>query len=89
MPDRATADYEALRRAALEGTRGDRDLGFALWMRRGMGAWIRAWSACATPAATESLARGAAPTLPVGLRGDVTRLLVAMALTVAHTEAHP
>jgi hypothetical protein len=90
VPDRAAADYEALRRAVLDGVRGDRDLGLVLLIRRGMGAWIRAWSACAAPAAaTEGLAPGAAPTLPVGVRGDVTRLLVTMALTAAHMEAHP
>jgi hypothetical protein len=74
----------------LDGVRGDRDLGLVLLMRRGMGEWIRAWSACAAPVpATEHVARGSAPTLPVGVRGDVTRLLVTMALTAAHTEAHP
>lgn len=89
MPDRAAADYEALRSAVLEGTRGNGDLGLALFMRRGMGAWIRAWSACAAPSvATDRVALGSAPALPVGLRGDVTRLLVTMALTAAHTEAH-
>ena len=87
---RAVADYEALRRAVLDGVRGDRDLGLVLLLRRGMGAWIRAWSACAAPAAaTDRVARGAAPMLPGGVRGDVTRLLVTMALTAAHTEAHP
>jgi len=90
VPDRAAADYEALRRAVLEGTRGDRDLGLALLIRRGMGTWIRAWSACAAPAAvTDHVARESAPALPGGLRGDVTRLLVTMALTATHTEAHP
>jgi len=74
----------------LDGGRGDRDLGLVLLIRRGMGAWIRAWSACAAPAATtDRVARGSAPALPVGVRGDVTRLLVTMALTATHTEAHP
>lgn len=88
MPDQAAADYEALRCAVLDRVRGDRDLGLVLLIRRGMGAWIRAWSACAatTP---DCVARGAAPALPVGVRGEVTRLLVTMALTATHTEAHP
>lgn len=90
MPDGATVDYEALRGAVLDGTRGDRDLGLALLMRRGMAAWIRAWSACATcPGPTEGGTHGDALALPAGLRGDLTRLLVTMALTAAHTEAHP
>ena len=84
------ADYEALRRAVLDGVSGDRDLGLVLLIRRGMGAWIQAWSACVAPAAaTDRVTRGSAPALPVGVRGDVTRLLVTMALTAAHTEAHP
>lgn len=82
-------DYEALRCAVLEGSRGDRDLGLALLIRRGMGAWMRAWSGCAASGANEHLTREAAPMLPGGLRGDVTRLLVTMALTAAHTEVHP
>jgi hypothetical protein len=71
----------------LEGVRGDRDWGLALLIRRGMSAWIRAWSACAGPAAaTDRVAGGVAPALSVDLRSDVTRLLVTMALTAAHTE---
>lgn len=90
MPDGAAADYEALRCGVLAGAHGDHDLGLALLLRRGMAAWIRAWSAC-TPAslAPDRVARGSAPALSGGLRGDVTRLLVTMALTAAQTEAHP
>jgi hypothetical protein len=81
-------DDEALRRAVLEGTRGDRDLGLAWLVRRGMAAWIRAWSLCAAPSARRD-ARAPAATLPLpaGVRSDVTRLLVTMALTATHTEA--
>jgi len=75
VPNSAAVDYETLRRAVLEGTRGDRDLGLALLMRRGMAAWIRAWSTCEA--------------LPAGLRGDVARLLVTMVLTTTRMEAHP
>jgi hypothetical protein len=90
VPTSAADDYEAVRRAVLEGTRGDRDLGLALLMRRGMAAWIRAWSTCAAPVTpTERSTHREALTLPTGLRGDVTRLLVTMALTTTHTEAHP
>jgi hypothetical protein len=89
VPHGAADDYERLRRAVREGTRGDRDLGLALLMRRGMAAWIRAWSTCAAPAPNEQSAHGDVLALPAGLRGDVTRLLVTMALTTTRTEAHP
>jgi hypothetical protein len=86
----AAVDYEALRRAVLEGTRGDCDLGLTLLMRRGMAAWIRAWSICAaSPAPRERSTHGETLALSTDLRGDVTRLLVTMALTTARTEAHP
>lgn len=89
MSEGAAVDYEALRCGVLDGVRGDRDLGLALLMRRGMAAWIRAWSTCATPPGpSERPPHGDAPALPTGLRGDVTRLLVTMALTASHTEAY-
>jgi hypothetical protein len=90
VPNGAAVDYEALRCAVLEGTRGDRDVGLALLMRRGMAAWIRAWSTCAAPAVpTERRTQREALALPGSLRGDVTRLLVTMALTATRTETHP
>lgn len=89
MPRGAGVDYEALRRAVLEGTHGDRDLGLALLMRRGMAAWIRAWSTCAAPAPSERRPHENVLALPGGLRGDVTRLLVTMALTTTRMEVHP
>jgi hypothetical protein len=89
-PASATADYEALRRAVLDGVRAERDLGLVLLMRRGMGAWTRAWSAsAAATAATDRVTRRPVTMLPAGLRGEVTRVLVSMALTAAHMEAHP
>jgi hypothetical protein len=72
----------------LEGARQDRDLGLALLMRRGMTVWVRAWSGCAASSTPRPrLAPGVA--LPAGLRGEVTQLLVTMAWTATHTEAHP
>ncbi|HUC76856.1 MAG TPA: hypothetical protein VMS04_16250 [Vicinamibacterales bacterium] len=89
MPNSAAVDYETLRRAVLEGTRGDRDLGLALLMRRGMAAWIRAWSTCAAPTTGERRPQETVQALPAGLRGDVARLLVTMVLTTTRMEAHP
>jgi hypothetical protein len=90
VPASAATDYEALRRAVLDGGRAERDLGLVLFIRRGMGAWIRAWSACAAAAAaTDHVTRGSVAALPAGVRGEVTHLLVSMALTAAHAEAHP
>ena len=84
--DGAREDYEVLRRSALEG-RGPRDLGFALLVRQGMAAWIRAWSSCVAPQgpARDRIGAGGAP-LPEGVRGDVTRLLVTMALDASRRE---
>jgi len=46
-----------------------------------MAAWIRAWSACdGPPRATRDRTPAAGLPLPEGVRGDVTRLLVTMAL---------
>jgi hypothetical protein len=90
VPNEATADYEAVRRAVLDGARGDRDLGLALLMRRGLAAWIRAWSTCAAPPPPSAPPPpGDALALPPGVRGDVTRLLVTMALTTTQTEVQP
>ena len=89
MADSATAGYESLRCAVLEGG-GERELGFALLIRQGMAGWIRAWSACpapARPAAGPMLGTGIA--VPAGVRGEVTHLLVTMALGVTREETHP
>jgi hypothetical protein len=90
MPAGARADYEALRRGVLDGGAGDRERGLALLMRRGLAAWIRAWSACTVPAGTADGARHepAIAVLP-SVRGEVTRLLVTMALSAHHKEARP
>ena len=86
----ARQDYESLRRSALNGGSGPRELGLALLMRQGMAAWIRAWSACASvPRPTRSPIGGESLTLPEGVRGDVTQLLVTMALGASRREARP
>ena len=89
MPNGATAGYESLRRAILEGG-GEREFGFALFIRQGMAGWMRAWSACAVPARTPD-GPGLGPRIgvPAGVRGEVTHLLVTMALSANREEARP
>lgn len=88
MPKGATAGYEGLRRAVLEGG-GERELGFALVIRQGMAGWIRAWSACAVPARPpEGSVLGTGLGVPAGMRGEVTHLLVTMALGATREETH-
>ena len=90
MATGATAGYESLRRAVLEGGGGERELGFALLIRRGMAGWIRAWSACPVPACPAAgPMRGTGIAVPAGVRGEVTHLLVTMALGVTREETHP
>ncbi len=88
MPDGATAGYEGLRRAVLEGG-GARERGFAVLVRQGMAGWMRAWSACAVPARTpDRPVRGTGIAVPAGMRGEVIRLLVTMALGATREETH-
>jgi len=78
-----------LRRAVLEGG-GNRERGFALVIRQGMAGWIRAWSTCAGAARTPAgPALGTGMAVPAGVRGEVTHLLVTMALGATREETHP
>jgi hypothetical protein len=55
-----------------------------------MAAWIRAWAVCPVPpCAVDGSARGADIAVPEGVRGEVTRLLVTMALGAHREEMHP
>jgi hypothetical protein len=68
---------------------GSRELGLALLMRHGMAAWIRAWSTCTgPPSSAQATARRDVVALPDGVRGEVTRLLVTMALDATREEVH-
>ena len=89
MADGATAGYESLRRAVLEGGGGERELGFALLIRQGMAGWIRAWSTCPVPARPAGPTLGTGITVSAGVRSEVTHLLVTMALGVTREETHP
>lgn len=74
--------YEQLRRQALGQQGTSRNLGLALFLRRGMAAWMQAWVECA-PARDLSGAgpsRGE-PDLSADVRGELIRGWVDMALS--------
>ena len=80
------ARYEELRRLALEHC-GAQAQGLALFVRRGMRAWMQAWSQCERP----SLPPSAAPQddleiCPAQLHAEVAMLLASMVL-LARQEA--
>jgi hypothetical protein len=80
------ARYEELRRQAL-GRFGAQAQGLALFMQRGMSAWMQAWSQCvAAPPASPAQPPQAQETCPVQLHADVAALLASMVL-FAHQEA--
>jgi hypothetical protein len=54
------ARYEVLRRQALGGV-GVQSQGMALFVRRGMVAWMQAWSQCAVPLASPAPVRPPPP----------------------------
>ena len=71
--------YEELRRQFLEHC-GAQAQGLALFMRRGMGAWMQAWSQCAAPSSRLPPAPSGQQTCPVQLHAQVAALLVDMVL---------
>jgi hypothetical protein len=82
------AHYEQLRRDATEmSSRGRKGLGMALFLRRGMAAWMQAWSQCINCIApqTECQSATTAP-VPVDVRAQVAALLAGIILGL-HQEA--
>ncbi len=74
------AHYEELRRLAL-GCRGAQAQGLALFIRRGMRAWMQAWSQCVPPPLPASEALLDDPhTCPPRLHAEVATLLASMVL---------
>jgi hypothetical protein len=71
--------YEELRRQFLEHC-GAQAQGLALFMRRGMRAWMQAWSQCAAPPSRLPPAPSGQQTCPVQLHAQVAALLVDMVL---------
>jgi len=81
------AHYEQLRRDATDmSSLGREALGLALFFRRGMAAWMQAWSpcmACVTPPAPP---QPATTSVPMDVRGQVAMLLAGIILGL-HQEA--
>jgi len=78
------AHYEQLRRDAIGRPTGSGEgLGLALFLQRGMTAWMQAWSECAGHGepATRSQS-GAKETIPVDMRSQITTLLASMILSL-------
>ena len=71
--------YEELRRQAL-GRAGGQAYGLALFMRRGMSAWMQAWSQCVTAPAAPAQPPDDQEIFPVQLHRDVAMLLASMVL---------
>ena len=81
-----TEQYEQLRREATSHSRHGRNgLGLTLFLRRGMTAWIQAWSQGTTTPQAHSQPAVAA-TVPIDLRTQVTTLLAGIILGL-HQEA--
>jgi hypothetical protein len=76
--------YEQLRRDAISRpTRSGEGLGLALFLRRGMTAWMRAWSECHGHVEQTACSQpGAGETIPVEMRSQLTTLLASMILSL-------
>jgi hypothetical protein len=85
--DGLIARYEELRRQAL-GRCGAQAQGLALFMRRGMSAWMQAWSQCvASPPSPAQPQQQIQEICPVQLHADVATLLASMVLFARRQEA--
>ena len=84
-----TEQYEQLRREATNRSehRGE-GLGLALFLRRGMTAWMQAWSQCTYVAPKAYLQPAMTATVPIDLRMQVATLLAGIILGL-HQEAIP
>ncbi len=71
--------YEELRRQAL-GRAGGQAQGLALFMRRGMSAWMQAWAQCLVAPAAPARPPDDQEIFPVQLHRDVAMLLASMIL---------
>jgi hypothetical protein len=71
--------YEELRRLAL-GRSSAQAQGLALFMRRGMSAWMQAWSQCVAPPLAPAQPQDDQEICPVQLHREVAMLLASMVL---------
>lgn len=90
---RCERHYEMLRREALSQRRGlERGHGLALFLSRGMVAWMRALSALQPPPAAPLQAHPprspAPPRVPGSMRGELTSLLAGMVLACGQESSH-
>jgi hypothetical protein len=83
------AHYEQLRRDATESPAYREGLGLALFLQRGMKAWMQACSDCAmnVEPGTRTDA-GIDNTMPAGMRSQITSLLAGMILCLQQQEAN-
>ena len=77
--DGLIARYEELRRQAL-GRFGAQAQGLALFVRRGMCAWMQAWSQCVAPPPLPPQLPQTQEICPVQLHADVAMLLASVVL---------
>lgn len=83
--------YEELRRVATgQPPSAGRGVGFALFLRSGMAAWIEACEVVSPPSPPLRLPPGEPDRLlPTDVRGEVTMVLAAMALSAAREGGPP
>jgi hypothetical protein len=75
------AHYEQLRNEALSLPAGHAP-GLALFLRKGMTAWMRAWSSCMPKPVSETASLvGAVPTCSVDIRAQIATILAGMILS--------
>jgi len=82
------ARYEELRSRAL-GDDSAEDRGFVLFARRGMVAWMKAWSGCEQKIerATVPGVKSAPVSLPPGLHAEIATMLATMAMSAGNAAA--
>lgn len=82
------AHYEQLRRDATGSPAPREGLGLALFLQRGMKAWMQAWSDCSSNVepGTRNDA-GIGNTMPAGMQSQITSLLAGMILSLQPQEA--
>ena len=79
-----TEQYEQLRREATGcSEHAAQGLGLALFLRRGMTAWMQAWSQCADPGTPNIRPHPASMTpVPIDLRAQIATLLAGIILSL-------